>query len=117
MASEEDTVRDYIRSFNDSNFEIYIEELEALPFLFEYACQTLESERHSPREYASQIPQIMIVKLESIIEKYNMNSWDLKGKRKVKFPNQNIIPFLVDRDSAQPPQLLKQNESSNRNHI
>lgn len=103
MASEEDTIRDCIRAFNDQDPKnIYLEEKEALPFLFEYACQTLEYEGHKPQDYILQLPTIMLIHLERIIEWTMMNLEDMNKRKKIVFPDRSTIPFLVDQDHAFP---------------
>ncbi len=102
MGQEMDTVRDYIRALNDSDpTNIYVDEKEALSFLFEYACQTLEYEGYSPSGYLSpHIPFIMETHLENIIERAMIKYHNFSGKKKVCFPDRSVIPFFVDQDHA-----------------
>lgn len=103
MGSEEETLEGLIRVLEDiKTTRITVDRKRILPFLFEYACQTIEHEGLEAKDFSSEIEGIMFCKLESMVEKQMEENYMVKGTQKLQIPDIDTIPFIVDQAHATP---------------
>jgi hypothetical protein len=103
MGSEEETLEGLIRVLEDiKTTRITVDRKKILPFLFEYACQTIEYDGLEAKDFSSEIEGIMFCKLETMVEKQMEENYLARGTQKLHIPEISLIPFLVDQAHAVP---------------
>lgn len=96
------TLAELIRELDDKkNSRVIIHKDELAPFLFEYACQTIEYDGLNAKDLSSEIEGIMYCKLERMVETH-MEEHYLERRMPLIVPPMHNIQLEVKKDKATP---------------
>lgn len=117
QSEEKETLEGLIRVLEDiKTTSIKIDREQLLPFLFEYACQTIEYDKMKPADLYEEIEVLMYCKLDAMVETQMAENYQKKGTQKLLIPPMEKIPFIILEERALASNSIK-NEQSNRRGV